>query len=189
MTDGNVRPSGWRIPAARRAYKHMDAEPLRNHRLNEPISGRRRFPDKRQVLWVAGISAAFLVFYLLLGRSDVLLESKLGFAIWYPPVGLSVAILLGVSPWYVPLVCIAEILTGRMIYHQPYNSWTELVTPVSVGFWYATAAYVLRDILHIDLELAQRRDAVRYAGVVLTAAMGSAAVGAMSLVFDHTVPA
>jgi diguanylate cyclase (GGDEF)-like protein/PAS domain S-box-containing protein len=189
MTDGDVRPSRGRIPAERRACKHMDAEPLRNHRLNEPISGRRRFPDKRQILWVAGISAAFLVFYLLLGRSDVLLESKLGFAIWYPPVGLSVAILLGLSPRYVPLVCIAEILAGRVIYHQPINSWTEMVIPVSVAFWYATAAYVLRDILHIDLELAQRRDVVRYAGVVLTAAMGSAAVGAMSLVFDHTVAA
>lgn len=167
----------------------MDAEPLRNHRLKEPVSRRGIIPDKRQILWAAGVSAAFLILYLLLGRSDVLLESKLGFTIWYPPVGLSVAILLGLSPRYVPLVCIAEILAGRMIYHQPLNSWTEMVIPVSVAFWYATAAYVLRDILHIDLELAQRRDVVRYTGVVLTAAMGSAAVGAMSLVFDHTVPA
>ena len=136
---------------------------------------------------IAAVALLFLVVCVLLHRSDVLLESKLGFTIWYPPIGLAVALLLGLSPRYAPLVCLAEALSGALIYHQPVRSWAELLTPVSVAFWYGLAAYILRDVLEIDLELSQRRDVLRYAAVTLTAAAGSALVGAASLVFDHTI--
>jgi diguanylate cyclase (GGDEF)-like protein/PAS domain S-box-containing protein len=148
---------------------------------------RWKMPDKRLILRHAALSLVFTALYFLLDGSDILLESHLGFAIWYPPIGISVALLLGLSPWYAPLVCLAEAISGAVIYHQPLHSWSEIVTPVSVAGWYAAAAYILRRRLRIDLELSQRRDVVWYTIVTLTAAVGSTAVGVLSLVCDHTI--
>lgn len=150
---------------------------------------RRTAPDKRQIIQTSIISIVFLALYVFLDRSDVLLESKSGFTIWYPPIGLAVALVLGLSPWFAPLICIAEVLSGSLIYRQHLNSWGEIVTPLSVTFWYTMAAYLLREVLKIDLELSQRRDVLRYAAVTLSAAIGSTAVGVLGLVFDHTISA
>ncbi len=167
----------------------MTSEPLPGARATGATRRHWTIPATSQIFRVGIISVLFVILYSLLHRSDILLESKLGFAIWYPPIGLAVALLVGLSPRYAPLVFIAEALSGALIYHQPLLSWSEIVTPLSVAFWYAAAAYVLRERLRIDLELTQRRDVVRYVGVALTAAVGSTAIGVMGLVFDHTISA
>jgi diguanylate cyclase (GGDEF)-like protein/PAS domain S-box-containing protein len=165
----------------------MNSEPLPVPR--RPAATQRRWwrPDARQIVHSGMISVLFFVLYFLLDRSDILLESRLGFTIWYPPIGLAVALLLGLSPWYAPLVCIAEAISGAVIYHQPLFSWSQALTPASIAVWYGAAAYVLRDYLKIDLELNQRRDVIRYVSVTLAAAAGSTAIGVMSLVLDHTI--
>jgi diguanylate cyclase (GGDEF)-like protein/PAS domain S-box-containing protein len=149
---------------------------------------RWRMPARNLILRHVVLSLVFTALYFLLDGSDILLESHIGFAIWYPPIGISVALLLGLSPWYAPLICLAAASSGAVIYHQPLFSWSEIVAPVSIAAWYAAAAYVLRNRLRIDLELNQRRDVVWYTVVTLTAAVGSTAVGVWSLVSDHTIP-
>ena len=57
----------------------------------------------------AALSVCFLTLYLLLNRSDILMESQLGFTLWYPATGLALSLMLGVSPWYVLLVCLAGV--------------------------------------------------------------------------------
>lgn len=148
---------------------------------------RWRLPPRNLIVRNAIFAASFIALYFLLDGSDILLESHLGFAIWYPPIGIAVPLLLGLSPWYAPLVWLAEAISGRMIYHQSFLSWSEIVTPVSVAGWYAAAAYILRKRVRVDVELSQRRDVVWYVAVTLTAALGSTAVGVAGLVFDHAI--
>jgi diguanylate cyclase (GGDEF)-like protein/PAS domain S-box-containing protein len=166
----------------------MSQELLNGRSATGETPRRWRMPERKLIVRNAIVSITFVALYFLLDGSDILLESHLGFTIWYPPIGIAVPLLLGLSPWYAPLICLAEIISGRVIYHQPLLSWTEMITPISVAAWYAAAAYVLRNRVRVDVELNQKRDVVWYVIVTLTAALGSTAVGVAGLVFDHAIP-
>ncbi|MGA8142507.1 MAG: diguanylate cyclase [Candidatus Acidiferrales bacterium] len=133
------------------------------------------------------LSVGFVVVYLLLNRPEVILVSQLGFTAWYPATGLVFALMLGVSPWYLFLACFADALAGHLIYHQPLNSWSETVAPLAGISFYAAAAILLRGPLRIDVGLRRRRDVMRYVFLTLLAAIGSTAVGVLSVTADHTV--
>lgn len=165
----------------------MSRDSLPEQGASAVLKNRRGVPERNLIFRNAVFCVLFAALYFLLDGSDILLESHLGFAIWYPPIGIAVPLLLGLSPWYAPLICLAEAISGKMIYHQPLLSWTEIVTPISVAGWYATAAYILRKRVRIDLELTQRRDVVWYVLVTMTAALGSTIVGATSLLLDHAI--
>lgn len=142
---------------------------------------------RRLVSRHAVVSACFLLLYLLLNRPEVILLSRIGFVAWYPASGLIIAMLLGISPWYAVLVCLADPIAGKLIYAQPIISYSYTVDAVAIGVCYGTAAYVLRSILKIDLELRHRRDVVLYVTVTSTAAVIAALIGTACLVADHSI--
>ena len=97
--------------------------------------------------------------------------SQLGSVAWYPATGLVLALMLGISPWYAVLVCFADALAGVLIYHQTLLSFGETVGVCRYcGFVTASAAYILRGPLRIDLGLRRRQDVVRYVFVTMSAA-------------------
>jgi diguanylate cyclase (GGDEF)-like protein/PAS domain S-box-containing protein len=135
----------------------------------------------------AALSLLFFALYLLLTRSDILMESQLGFTLWYPATGLALALMLGVSPWYTLLVCLAGVASDALIYHQPLASWSESLGSVAAAVIYGGAAVALRGWLRIDTGLNHRRDVVRYVFVTLTGAVLATIVGVRCLVADHTI--
>jgi len=136
----------------------------------------------------AVLSVCFVALYVLLNRSDILMETQLGFTLWYPATGLALALMLGISPWYALLVCLAGIASGALIYHQPLATWSETFGSIAAGAIYAGAAIALRGPLRIDTGLNQRRDVVRYVFVTLTDELLATTVGIGCLVADHTIP-
>jgi diguanylate cyclase (GGDEF)-like protein/PAS domain S-box-containing protein len=135
----------------------------------------------------AALSVCFFTLYLLLNRSDILMETQLGFTLWYPATGLALALMLGVSPWYALLVCLAGVASDALIYHQPLASWSESLGSVAPAAIYAGAAIALRGSLRIDTGLNHRRDVVRYVFVTLTAVVLTTMVGVRCLVADHII--
>ena len=133
--------------------------------------------SKRLIFRHALVSLAFLLLYLLLNRPEVILLSQIGFVAWYPAIGLVMALLLGISPWYALLVCFADPLAGKLLYSQPFTSYSSTVGAMGSALCYGTAAYLLRGPLRIDLELHRRRDVVRYVFVSATAAAGATIFG------------
>jgi diguanylate cyclase (GGDEF)-like protein/PAS domain S-box-containing protein len=133
------------------------------------------------------LSAAFVLFYLLLNRPEILLLSKLGFTTWYPATGLMFALMLGVSPWYAFLVFFTNSLASMAIYQQPLISWGNLAGTIGETGVYAVAAILLRGRLQINPDLSRRIDVVRYTAITLLAAIGSTVCGVTSLVLDHTI--
>jgi diguanylate cyclase (GGDEF)-like protein/PAS domain S-box-containing protein len=133
------------------------------------------------------LSLVFVLLYLFLNFPRVMLISRLGCTAWYPAVGLSMALMLGVSPWYGFLVCFCDALSGWLIYRQPIWSWSETVGAMGLAVCYAAAACVLRGPLRIDLRLRRRRDVVRYASVTLAAAVGSTLIGVTCLAAERTI--
>ena len=142
---------------------------------------------QRLIVRHALLSLIFVVLYVLLTRPDILMESQLGFIVWYPANGLALALMLGISPWYAPLVCIADVMSGALIYHQPLASWGQAFGSPAHAAIYAAAAIILRGPLRIDLGLNHRRDVVRYVFVTLVAAVSSTIIGVAFLVADHTI--
>ena len=133
------------------------------------------------------LGLVFGVAYFLLNRPEVIVFSQLGFTSWYPPTGLALALMLGISPRYLPLVILADAVAGAVTYHQPWLSASETVGPALTMGVYACAAYVLRGPWKIDLRLRYRRDVLRYVVVTAAAAIPATAVGVASLVVDHSI--
>ena len=142
-------------------------------------------PSRRLIVRHALVSIASVLLYLLLNLPAVVFFSRIGVVAWYPAAGLVIALLLGVSPWYAIVVCFADALAGRVIYAQPFTSFSSTVGAVGVGVCYGAAAYVLRGPLKVDLELRGRRDVVRYVLVTAAAAAGSTIIGIACLIADH----
>jgi len=132
-------------------------------------------------------SLAVVLMYLLLNLPKVIMVSQLGFTVWFPAIGLILAVMLGISPWYFPLTVFASALAGAVIYHQPVLSWSGMVAPVLGSGSYAIGASLLRGPLKIDLELRQRKDVVRYVSVTLAAAIFATATGVACLAADNTI--
>ena len=144
--------------------------------------------DARSIFHRALISASFLIAFLLLNRPEVIVLSQLGAVVWYPAAGLCLALLLGVSPWYAILVAIANSIAGNQIYGQPLLSYGETVGAITMGAAYGAAAYVLRDVLKIDLSLSRRQDVVKYVAVTTAASVISTLCGTACLAADHSIP-
>jgi signal transduction histidine kinase/DNA-binding response OmpR family regulator len=142
---------------------------------------------RRVIIRHAVLSLSVVLLFLVLNRPEVIVISHPGSVAWYPATGLALALMLGMSPWYGFLVCFSVALAGILIYQQPLASLSGTVGAISFGSFYATAAYVLRGSLQIDLGLRQRRDVVRYVSVTTVAALGSTVCGVACLATDHSI--
>ncbi len=133
------------------------------------------------------LSACFVPIYLALCQPDVIFLTRLGFVAWYPATGLVLALMLGISPWYVFLVCFSDTMAGSLFYHQQFKSMSAVFSSVGGAGCYATAAYLLRGPLRIDLGLRRQRDVVRYLSVVTAAALTATALGTAGLAADRSI--
>lgn len=133
------------------------------------------------------VSLAFVLLYLVLNRPEVISFSRIGLVAWYPAIGLAMALLLGINPRYALLVCVSDAIAGGLTYAEPVMSFSGGMDAAGMALCYGTAAYVLRDTMHIDLGLRHRRDVVRYVFVSSVAAGGATIIGVACLLGDHSI--
>jgi len=129
----------------------------------------------------------FLLIYVFLSSPAVIIISRLGLTVWYPAIGLIFALLTGVSPKYVLLPAIGDTFVRVLFYHEPIFSWYEILGSLGGTGCYATAAYVLRGPLRIDIGLRRRIDVVRYIFVTLLAAVPATLFGVAMLAAGHAI--
>src|SRR5258708_17911955 len=86
---------------------------------------------------------AFVLLYIILNRPEVISFSRIGLVAWYPAIGLSMAVLLGINPRYALLVCVSDAIAGRLIYAEPIVSFSGGIDATGMALCYGTAAYVL----------------------------------------------
>lgn len=130
---------------------------------------------------------SFVALCLLLNRPEIILLNRLGYVVWYPAVGLTLGLMLGVSPLYAPLVYFAGVLSGRLFYNQAFATYGQTIGALGSVCFYGFGAYVLRSPLKIDSGLHRRRDVFLYVSVTTVAAIGSTAIGVACLAADHTI--
>ena len=141
----------------------------------------------RRFLGLAGVSASFLLAYLLLSQPRIVFFSRAGFVAWYPAIGLVMALLLGLGPRYAFLVAVSAALADRVLYAQPFISFSGALDAAGIAVCYGLAAYLLRGPFQIDLRLRRRSDVVRYLFVNAISALAATIVGVGCLVADHSI--
>jgi diguanylate cyclase (GGDEF)-like protein/PAS domain S-box-containing protein len=142
----------------------------------------------RRIVRHALLSLSFILLYLGLNRPEVIFISQLGFTAWYPATGLVLALMLGISPWYAFLIAVTDALAGMLFYHLHLLSFSETIAAAGVAVCYATAAYILRGPMRIDLGLRRRQDVVRYVFVTMSAATVATMIGVTCLAADKAIP-
>jgi hypothetical protein len=79
--------------------------------------------ETRLFLHKFGVAACVVVLYVLLDRSTVFFQIWPGVSAWYPPAGLTFAVLIGFGPGYLPVLLIAEGISSILNYHVPVFSY------------------------------------------------------------------
>ena len=89
----------------------------------------------------------FVLVFILLDRATVYFQVWAGVSAWYPPVGLEVALMAGLSIANAPLMLLAGCIASVANYHQsPHTTAFWAVNIISAGS-YTVAAYLLRRVL------------------------------------------
>ena len=149
----------------------------------------------RQALWLQDstrarrvcVAAVFVALYVLLDRSTVFFQMWTGVSAWYPPSGLSFAMLIGFGSSCIPLVVLGGVISALTNYHQPLLSFNTIGANLAVSGGYWAAAFVLRRVLKIDRRLYSMRDVVRLLAVSLTSSCAVAFAGVLMGVADHVI--
>jgi integral membrane sensor domain MASE1 len=138
---------------------------------------------RRLLLW-----ALIILVYVLLDRSMVAFQMWSSVSAWYPPTGLSLALMAGLGPQYAVLVFVAAVLSSFLNYHISMLAWSASVGSLSIAGGYGLAASFLRRGVRINLGLARLRDVVWFVVVALIAAVGVACAGVACLTADGSIP-
>ena len=134
------------------------------------------------------LSLAFVLAFLLLNHPDILFITRIGSVAWYPAVGLSFALMFGISPKYAWLACLSDAVAGIIFYHQPIRSFSTIAA-CGLAMEYAAAAYILRGPLRVDLRLRRGRDIFCFIFVSMAAAITATITGVLCLIADHSIAA
>jgi PAS domain S-box-containing protein len=144
---------------------------------------KRRYLGRRALIAVVA-----LVAYVLLDRTTLYFQIWPGISAWYPPTGLSMALLLALGPEWAAVMLVGGLIASVVNYNQSvwsYGFWAA--NPAIVGT-YALAAYQLRRVVKINWELPRIRDGAHFLFVSLAAASVVAATGTGLLIADGGVP-
>jgi len=132
--------------------------------------------------WRIGLGVAFLCLNLALDRMTVAFQMGNGIiSAWYPPAGLQMAVLIRLGMPYFPMVLLANFISSLIVYHQSPLLLTTWMQEFAITGGYTVAAMTLRRILPKDAPFRTVGDVFRYLTVAITASIGVASLGALSL--------
>jgi PAS domain S-box-containing protein len=134
------------------------------------------------------IGFSFILIFVLLDRTTVYLQILPGISAWYPPVGIALALLIGMGPKYAPLYWLAGLIAAKVNYHQPYFSYVYLPGNSLDFGTYTILAIVLRRVFKLDWRLTSIRDVMVLSFLALPLRGIAAFLATLTLVFDHVIP-
>jgi PAS domain S-box-containing protein len=117
------------------------------------------------------IGVAFVILYVLLDRTTVFFQMWQGISAWYPPVGLSLAMMFGLGTWFAPLAYLAGTLASVVNFNESPTSLSFWLINVAVTGGYAGAALLLRRTFRVSPQLRSLRDVVGFVCVALFASL------------------
>jgi PAS domain S-box-containing protein len=112
----------------------------------------------RPLLRYALIFAAYLCAFILLDFITQQFEQLPGVVAWYPPAGLTYALLLVFGVSFAPAVTIALFISSVFIYRMPQPPYLLFLWAFIISLIYTVAAAFLRRRIRFDWRLRKMRD-------------------------------
>jgi diguanylate cyclase (GGDEF)-like protein len=114
------------------------------------------------VLGVALVAVLYVALYLLAALWGRDVEALPGITPWFPPAGLTVALLVGFGLRWAPLAFLAELTSGIVVYDidSTFTAGQILLNTAAITAAYGGAAFLLRSVLRIDPALRDVRSLV-----------------------------
>ena len=144
--------------------------------IRDPAILVRRNP--RPLLRTALIVVAYLCAFIILDLISRQFEELRGIVAWYPPVGLTYALLLVFGGRFIPAVTIALLISNVFIYHMPQPPYLLLLWALIASSIYGVAAAFLRHRIRFDWQLRKSRDV---SWLVVTAVVVSALLAVLTV--------
>ena len=135
------------------------------------------------------LSLITILLYGVLDRTTVYLQIWPSISAWYPPIGMTVALLVGLGWEMFPALCLAGYLAGYVNYHQNPASLSFLLVNPLVPLLYGCASLYLRRRLTDGNRITSTRDVIHILGVSLLASFITAFSGTAILVWDGNIAA
>jgi PAS domain S-box-containing protein len=132
----------------------------------------------RSLLRTALIVAAYLCAFIILDLISRQFEELRGIVAWYPPAGLTYALLLVFGARFTPAVTIASLIGSVFIYHMPQPAHLLFLWALITSSIYGVAAAFLRHRIRFDWQLRKLRDVT---WLVVTAVFVSALLAVLSV--------
>jgi integral membrane sensor domain MASE1 len=147
--------------------------------MNKPKKSRHLGPLFRPAL----IVAAYLCVFMILDYFSQHFEVFRGVVAWYPPAGLTYALLLVFGLKFLPAVTIALFASAVFIYRMPQSPYLLFLWAFIISLMYGAAVAFLLKLIHFDWQLRKVRDAIFLvaAAVVVSALLALLSVSSSAL--------
>ena len=144
--------------------------------------------NQHQVMRSILIALEYLIPFILLDLLTKQFEGLPGIVTWYPPAGLTYALLLVFGVRFTPAVTIALFLSSVFIYRLPHPPLLLLLWSFVVSLIYAATAWFLRHRIHLDCQLRKLRDVAWLVGTAVLVSAFLAILTVSSSTLDSAMP-
>jgi PAS domain S-box-containing protein len=134
------------------------------------------------------VAVLYILIYVGLDRVSTFSQTYPSLSAWYMPVGLTLALLLGIGLEYAPAALAAGIATAVLNYHLPvFSSWSAIpLTFVFVIGYTLTSAFIIH-VLKLDIRFRRTQDVVRFVLATLAGSLIVASLGVYCNFLDGAV--
>ena len=143
----------------------------------------------RDALRTVLIMVAYLIVFIALDQLSLAFQISPGVVAWYPPDGLSFALLLVFGWRFMPVVALASLVSSSLVYQLALPSQALIVWAIVLSTIYASAAAILRDYVHIDPQLRNLRDVLWLIVFTMIVSVVLAMISIPALIASGAVPA
>lgn len=132
---------------------------------------------------------AYLASFFILDSVSRIFETLPGVVAWYPPDGLSFALLLAFGIAFAPFVALAAWLSSVLVYHLPLTPLAILIWSLIVPATYYAASWVLRHRVRFDRRLRSMSDVLWLVGMSILTSFVLAVLAIGTGTLGGTIPA
>ena len=129
-----------------------------------------------------------MILYVLLDRATVFFQMWQGITAWYPPVGLSLAMMFGFGMWFAPLAYLAGTAASIVNFNESPTTISFWLINVAVTSGCAGAALLLRRVFRVSPTLRSLRDVLWFVCVAFFASLFVAVTGCALFVQGKYLP-
>jgi PAS domain S-box-containing protein len=134
------------------------------------------------------IALIYLISFILLDFIAKQFESVPGIVTWYPPAGLTYALLLVFGLRFTPAVILTLFFSSVFIYRMPQPPYQLLLWACVVSLVYAAGAWFLRHRILLDLQLQKLRDVAWLIGTTVLVSAFLAVLSVSSSALSSALP-